>query len=59
MIKKEIINGKVFVEQRTYYVFHDEVAQRAYEPSTITSNVKEFIALKQLEKDRENEKLEN
>ena len=52
MIKKQIINGKVFLEQRTYYVYHDEVAQRASQPSVITSDEKDFKRLKKLEHGR-------
>lgn len=42
MIKETKINGKIFVEQRTYYVYENWEAQTMDNPMIITSEKKVF-----------------
>jgi hypothetical protein len=38
MIKRKVINGKVFIEQTTFYIYPNEEALQADRPFLITSN---------------------
>ena len=42
MIRKEIINGKVFLIQTTFFVYDNESKHKNGVPRLITSNKKEF-----------------
>lgn len=50
MIKKEIINGKVFLAQTTYYVYRNEEDYKKDKRFVITSDEKEFERRKEEER---------
>ncbi len=51
MIKKEIINKKIFVEQTTFYVYKDENAHKSDTASLVTSNQDDFETYKEIERE--------
>ena len=53
MIKKEIVNGKIFVEQTTFYMYEDEDAHKSDTASLITSDQDDFEMYKEVERERE------
>jgi len=52
MLQKEKINGKVFLVQKTYYIYGSEEAQEKDEPSLITSDKRVFDYHKKKEKNK-------
>jgi len=46
MIKKEIINGEVFIEQTTYYIYKNEKDMKKDKPLVVTGDKKIFEILK-------------
>ena len=52
MINTEIINGKVFVEQTTFYVYKDENARKSDIANFVTSDQDRFAIYKETERKR-------
>lgn len=51
MVIKQKIGQKVFLEQKTYYIYNSEIDWEEGRPSVITSNENEFNAI--MERDKE------
>lgn len=53
MLQKEKINEKIFLVQKTYYIYGSKEAQEKDEPSIITSDKRVFDYHKRNEKNKE------
>jgi hypothetical protein len=50
MLKTEKINGKIFLVQKTFYIYKTEEDQKKDQPSLITSDKRVFDYHKKMEK---------